>query len=150
MPENKAKFIVDGNTIQKVYLSHSNNKNNMKTGDILLFYKTSPHKCLTAIGIVEKIIFDIKDRNIYSVSMNEEQFMIETIIEFVEQPKPTSLILFLFIGYFKTFPNLQTLSDLGVSVPQSIYEINYDAYEKIREIGSISSELIISDSRSMK
>jgi hypothetical protein len=143
IPENEAKFIVEGNTIQKVYLSHSNNRK-MKTGDILLFYKTSPYKCLTAVGVVEKVIFDIKDPEyILNKYKRRTVYDREEIIEFVE--KPTSLILFLHVGHFTTFPNLQILSEIGVSAPQSICEINADEYGTIKEIGNISSEFIISD-----
>lgn len=143
MPESENKFIVEGNTIQKVYLSHSNNRK-MKTGDILLFYKTNPYKCLTAVGVVEKVIFDITDPE-YILNRYKKRTVYDRkeIIKFVE--KPTSLILFLHVGHFTAFPSLRTLFELGISAPQSICEINSDEYKKIKEVGNINSKFIITD-----
>ncbi len=143
IPEDETKFIVEGNAIHKVYLSHSNSRK-MKPGDILLFYKTRPSKCLTAVGVVEKVTYDITDpRCILNHYQRRTVYDKEEIIDFVEEP--TSLILFLHVGYFKSFPNLKILSKLGISVPQSISEINSDEYEKIKSVGDINSKFMISE-----
>ncbi|MCD4703748.1 MAG: hypothetical protein K8R64_05575 [Methanosarcinaceae archaeon] len=116
----------------------------MKTGDILLFYKTRPHKCLTAVGVVETVTYDITDpEDILSKYQRRTVYDREEIIDFVK--KPTSLILFLHVGYFKAFPNLKILSKLDISAPQAISEISSDEYERIKEIGDINSKFIISD-----
>ena len=143
IPENESKFIIEGNAIQKVYLSHSNNRK-MNAGDVLLFYKTSPSQCLTTIGIVEQVVFDITDPSyILDNYKRRTVYKDEEIINFVE--KPTSLILFLHVDHFRIYPDLDSLLKLGLRAPQSINEISSDIYENIKELGHINTRFTLSE-----
>ncbi|MHA1648507.1 MAG: hypothetical protein ACTSVU_09670 [Promethearchaeota archaeon] len=54
------KIMLSANTIQKVYLTHSNNRK-MKAGDIIIFYRSKDKMRLTNIGIIDSIKYDVVD-----------------------------------------------------------------------------------------
>jgi hypothetical protein len=60
--EHAGEFIVEGNTIRKAYISHSRIKQ-LKTGDLLIFYRSKDDQSLTSIGIIEDVRTGLADTN---------------------------------------------------------------------------------------
>src|SRR5207249_1282498 len=81
LPEYRAQFIVEGNTIKKAYLCNSNNRTVSK-GDIMLFYRSGDYQELTSIGVAESVYVNLRraeeiakivgKRTVYSSSEIEE------------------------------------------------------------------------------
>ena len=89
-----------GNTIKKAYLSHANT-NQMKSGDLLLFYRSKDKMAITTLGIVEKtfktsnldqILEEVAKRTVYSydeireLAKKETHIILFRLIEHFESP----------------------------------------------------------------
>ena len=60
LPEYADEFVVEGNTIKKAYLSHSNIKR-MGRGDLILFYRSEDEQAITSLGVVEAVYTGVED-----------------------------------------------------------------------------------------
>jgi len=60
LAEYADEFVVEGNTIKKAYLSHSNIKR-MQRGDLILFYRSEDEQAITSFGVVEAVYSGVKD-----------------------------------------------------------------------------------------
>jgi len=136
IPEHAGEFIVEGNTITKAYLCHSN-INRISKGDILLFYR-SRDKVLTSIGIVENAIVSRSKERIWRLVGKRTVYSIEEIEEMVK--KPTWAILFQFHFHFKKLLKLEELKKKKIlkKAPQSIVRITHQKYLKIRREGGLN------------
>ncbi len=89
-----------GNAIKKVYLSHANT-NQMRSGDLLLFYRTRDKMAITTLAIVEKtfkssnldiILEEVAKRTVYShkeikeLAKKETHIILFRLIEHLEKP----------------------------------------------------------------
>ena len=89
-------FIIEGNAIKKAYLSHSNIKK-ISPGDIILFYRTDDYQAITCLGIVEKIIPNLRDPNEIIKEVGKRTvYSPEDIKEFADSESPT-LVHFVYI-----------------------------------------------------
>ena len=138
LEEYSGKFIVEGNTIKKAYLSNSRTKGIGK-GDIVLFYRSRDVSMVTDLGIVESahrfeqnhagdILGMVAKRTVYSYA------------EIAEISKKQTLVL-IFRNHFH-LPHpipLMVLIDSGVvkGAPQTIMKITGDGYDEIRRRGGI-------------
>lgn len=140
--EQFGEFIVEGNSITKVYISNKRIKK-IDSGDILIFYRSKDWRSLTAIGVVDKIIqnnlaFDeifpqIKNRTVYS--KNE-----------IEKFHPSStIIIFRLHQYFRFTLPYSTLMKESIikGPPQSIVEITNVKYNKIKKLGALNERYIV-------
>lgn len=132
---------VEGNSITKAYICHSNNRK-IRAGDIILFYRSQDIKSLTALGVVESVKVGLEDFNeIYRIVRKRtacKEKQIEKIAE-----KPTTVILFTHQTYFENAVDIKYLESIGLSSPMSITEITHEDYKKIKEYGKIDGRLTI-------
>jgi GNAT superfamily N-acetyltransferase len=114
-----------GNAIKQAYLCHAHVKK-IKSGDIVLFYRSKDEQVITSLGVVEhyealesveKIIDLVRRRTVYSMS------------EIKEMKKPLKVMLFRLVKHFTSPPSL---SDVGITAPpQTIQEINDETFQRI-------------------
>lgn len=125
-----------GNTIKKAYLSHANTKQ-MKSGDLLLFYRSKDKMAITTLGIVEKtfkskdldkILEEVAKRTVYSYEEIKEQVK-----------KETHVILFRLIEHFdNSFISKDWMKENGIDKQcQSICKIEDKYFLKILDKANI-------------
>ncbi len=126
-----------GNTIKKAYLSHANT-NQMKSGDLLLFYRSKDKMAITTLGIVEKtfkskdldvILEEVAKRTVYSYNEIKEQ-----------SKKETHIILFRLIEHFENpFITKDWMEKNGIYKKcQSICRIENETFSKIVNKGNLN------------
>lgn len=134
-------IIIEGNTIKKAYLCHSNSKK-IRSGDIVLFYRSKDFKSITALGVVESIKVGLNNfEEIYNLVRKRTAFDKERIKSIAE--KPTTVILFTHQTYFSKGLDIKYLRSIGITSPMSINEIDHDKYKKIKEYGKLDGRLTI-------
>lgn len=125
-----------GNTIKKAYLSHANT-NQMKSGDLLLFYRSQDKMAITTLGIVEKtfkssdfeqILEEVAKRTVYSYDEIQEL-----------AKKEAHIILFRLIEHFDTpFITKDWMRENSIDKKcQSICKIEDDCFYRILDKGKI-------------
>ncbi|NMX21615.1 hypothetical protein C5S30_04110 [ANME-1 cluster archaeon GoMg4] len=137
-----SKFIVEGNTIKKVYISHSRIMS-IKPGDILLFYRSRDRKEITSLGIVEIAYSGIEDsKEILKIVGKRTVF---TRGEIESMKKPILIIMFRHHFHLKNPLHLHELKakDILRGPPQSITEIKNGSYVKIKEEGGIDERFTV-------
>lgn len=133
--------IIEGNTIKKAYLCHSNSKK-IRNGDIILFYRSKDLKSITALGVIESIKVGLTDfEEIYSLVRKRTACSKESIKKIAE--KPTTVILFTHQTYFSKGLDIKYLNSIGITSPMSINEIDHEKYIKIKEYGKLDGRLTI-------
>jgi hypothetical protein len=136
--EGVGELIVEGNTIKKAYLCHSNSKK-IQQNDVLVFYCSETRKSVSAIGVVEHIYLGMRNaeevirhvgkRSVYKIND------IERLVS-----KPTMVIVFKLHFYlpnplsYKFLYNHKVLS----GPPQSIVEISHDKYLLVKDGGGLN------------
>jgi rRNA-processing protein FCF1 len=141
--EHTGVFIVEGNTIKKAYLTHSRIKK-MRTGDIILFYRSQDQSEITSLGIIESVYTRIQNPNkIIRLVGKRSVYTKEEIEEFAN--KPTTVILFLHHFHLKNPLHLDELKEMGVlaGAPQTAVEIDNNSYNKIKTRGGIDERFIV-------
>jgi rRNA-processing protein FCF1 len=138
LDEVTGKFIVEGNTIKKAYLSHSK-INEMKEGDILLFYRSKDVRGITSLGIVEKIKIGVTDPNEIISYVEKRAVYQKSEIEEISK-KPTMIIIFWWILYLKEPLKYKDLLDHRIlnGIPQTILKVSHSNYLKIKEMAKIN------------
>ena len=136
------KFIVEGNTIKKVYISHSRIKA-VKPSDLLLFYRSGSHKKVTSLGVVETVYTGIEDTDEILKIVGKRTVFTRGEIEAMK--KPILIILFRHHFHLKYPLHLHELKakDILRGPPQSITEIKNGSYVKIKEEGGIDERFTI-------
>jgi len=141
--EHAGDFIVEGNTIKKAYLTHSRIKK-MRTGDIILFYRSQEQSEITSLGVIESVYTRIQNPDkIIRLVGKRSVYTIKEIEEFAN--KPTTVILFLHHFHLKNPLHLDKLKDMGVlaGAPQTAVEIDDNSYNKIKTRGGIDERYTI-------
>lgn len=128
--EHSGGFIIEGNTIDKVYLSHSSIRS-VDSGDLLLFYRSKDSKELTSIGVVERVFVNRNSDYILKQIGKRSVYSIEEIREMSK--KPTLVILFRWHFHFPEPIGIEDLKDMRIikQAPQSITKIGHSDYLKI-------------------
>jgi hypothetical protein len=142
--EHSGEFIVEGNTIKKAYLSHSNIKR-IGPGDLILFYRSEDLQAITSIGVVESIHIGISDaEKILQLAGKRTVFSRREIDELVGEG-PVSV--FLFRHHIHLTKPLGIKELIGNSIlkgaPQSAMELSPERYTKIKEMGGIDGRFAI-------
>lgn len=130
------QVVIERNTIKKAYLCHAK-INRINEGDLLLFYRSSDYRALTAIGVVERF-FSTKDPNeIIRIVGKRTVYSHNEIIQMAMSQ--TKVIMFLFHFLLEEI-ELKRLKELVIlkGPPQSIMRIGHEEYLKIKEIGKIN------------
>jgi len=135
--EHMGKFIIEGNTIKKAYLSHSSTRK-MEKGDILLFYRSEDVKSVVSLGVIENIYYDLTDPNEIISLVGKRTVYSFSEIEKIAQT-PTTVILFNHHFHFKRPIKNRTLLKQKIlrGPSQSITKIDHDKYLFIKEEGDI-------------
>jgi len=134
------------NAIQKVYVSHSLQRN-LNKGDIILFYRTAPigqkayyASVVTTIGIVEEIVFPKTFDELKNACRKRTVLSDEELNQFWNRKKHIKPFVVKFL-YTESLPNpfqinLKKLIELGVlsgtdDAPRGFKEISWESFEKI-------------------
>ena len=142
--EHSGEFIVEGNTIKKAYLSHSNIKR-IGPGDLILFYRSEDLQAITSIGVVGSIHIGISDaEKILQLAGKRTVFSRREIDELVGEG-PVSVFLFRHHIHLTKPLGLEELIGNGIfkAAPQSAMELSPERYVKIKEMGGIDGRFTI-------
>ncbi|MCJ7772068.1 MAG: hypothetical protein MUP22_02925 [Desulfobacterales bacterium] len=140
LSEHAGEFIVEGNTINKAYLSSSRIRN-LSPGDILLFYRTVDSE-ITSVGVVERVLYGLQDKDeIFRNVRKRTVYSMEEIDEMAE--KPTLVILFKWHFHLPNPLKLKDLKTIGVFAPQSIAQITDEKYLQIKMRGGIDERFTV-------
>lgn len=142
--EHSGEFIVEGNTIKKAYLSHSNIKR-INPGDLILFYRSEDLQAITSVGVVESIHVGISDaEKILQLAGKRTVFSRMEIDKLVEEG-PVSVFLFRHHIHLTQQLGIKELIGNGIlkAAPQSAMELSPEGYIKIKEIGGIDGRFTI-------
>jgi hypothetical protein len=137
MSEFIGKFIIEGNTISKAYLCHSQTRK-LSKGDLLLFYRSQDKKELTSVGIVENVYYGLRDADkVLRLVGKRTVYHPQEIEEMVK--KPTLVILFRHHFHFPNPIKLDMLKKMNIfeNVPQSIMKIKHNKYLQIKVEGKL-------------
>lgn len=144
LPEHVGKFITEGNTIKKAYLSNSR-ITKISSGDLLLFYRSGDKMELTSLGIVENVFPSLQDTDEILRHVGKRTvYSIDEIKKMAEHP--TIVILFTFHFYLTNPLKLVDLKKMGIlkGVTQSITQISHEKYLQIKNRGGIDERFTIS------
>ncbi len=146
------------NAISKVYISRSYERN-LKTGDIIVFYRTKEtnknayfSSVITTIGIVESLILDIKNIEDFIRKCRRRSVFSDLKLKEFWNYNPNSrpfIVNFLYVYSFPKRINLQELINLGIikdiqSVPRGFQKITTEQFRTILK-GTKTNESIIVD-----
>ncbi|NHI91668.1 MAG: hypothetical protein EAX96_04130 [Candidatus Lokiarchaeota archaeon] len=137
LEEHIGDFIIEGNSIKKVYLTHSNIKR-IKEGDLILFYRSIDKQKITTIGIVEDVFFEMQDLDeIIRIVSKRTVYSRSEINDLLT--KPITIIKFRHLFHLRKGYKLKKLIKRGVlsAAPQTITEINHESYTIIKNEGGI-------------
>jgi len=145
--EHFGEFIIEGNTIKKAYLTHSN-ISKIRKGDLLIFYRSQDDCSITSIGVVESFIQNqTKTEDVIKLVSKRTVYTKDEIDDFVK--KPTSILLFLHHVHLRKPINLFQLKQIGAlnAAPQSIVEISNQSYKKIKIKGEIDERFTFNETK---
>lgn len=146
LQEFTGEFIVEGNTIQKAYLSHSNSRL-MNQGDVIIFYQSENDQRVTTIGTIDKIHYNISDSEIVAKLVGKRTVYSLDEINNMISSKPLTVILF---KYHFPLPNQIKFKELKdkqiiISAPQSISELKQYKYLELKKQAKINIHLTTED-----
>ena len=144
LAEYADEFVVEGNTIKKAYLSHSNIKR-MKRGDLILFYRSEDEQAITSLGVVEAVYSGVEDvGQILQLTGKRTVFSRGEIVKWVEH-SPVSVFLFRHHFHLKSSIGLARLIDSQVikAAPQSAMEISNEEYARIKDMGGLNEHYTV-------
>jgi predicted nucleic acid-binding protein len=131
------------NAISKVFISRSYKKD-LKSGDIIVFYRTSEERAyyqsvITTLGIVESVVTNIKDeKHFIDVCRKRSVFSDSDLIDqWNHNPKYRPFVVkFLYAYSFPKRINLQRLIELEIikntkSVPRGFDRLSDESFNKI-------------------
>ena len=144
LPEYADEFVVEGNTIKKAYLSHSNIKR-MQRGDLILFYRSGDLQAITSLGVVEAVYSDAKDtEQILQLAGKRTVFTRGEVDKWVEK-SPVSVFLFRHHFHLKKPVELERLiaNQIVRAAPQSAMVISSERYAQIRDMGGVDERYTV-------
>jgi rRNA-processing protein FCF1 len=132
-----ADFNPQGNTIKKAYLTHSRIRK-IRSGDIVLFYRSRDQQRITSLGVVEEVHVLLTEENeILRIVGKRSVYTYNEIQEMVKTP--VTVIIFRHHFYFQNPLHLNKLIKDKIlrSAPQSITEISHRKYTYLKKEGGI-------------
>ncbi|HEV7333136.1 MAG TPA: PIN domain-containing protein [Flavisolibacter sp.] len=140
------------NTLSKVYISHSYERN-LKPGDAILFYRTGGKHAgvATTIGIVEKVYNNIQSpKELHDICRKKTFFTDDALMEFWTRYKGIKpfVVEFLYAYSLRKRPNLARLVELGIikdimSVPRGFSAISMDQLQLVLKDSQSNESLIV-------
>ncbi len=131
------EFVIEGNTIKKAYLSHSNIKQ-ILPGDILIFYRSQSNQSATCLGVVDKVFTDLNTATDILELVGKRTVYSKTEINTMAK-KTTLVILFTLSAYLPTQLSINKLKELKIikAAPQTIQRIKHDKYLILKKESAI-------------
>lgn len=119
-----------GNAIKLAYLCHAAT-NQIKAGDVLLFYRSEDEQAVTSLGVVEQFAVLSDAASIAAMVSRRTVYSIKDIESMAT--RPTKVILFRLVQHFPAPPALKRLLKDGVVAGniQSITKISDDAFSRV-------------------
>ena len=119
-----------GNAIKLAYLCHAPTKS-IRSGDVLLFYRSDDEMAVTSLGVVEQFEVSSNGAHIASLVSRRTVYSLDEIDELAK--KPTKVILFRLIGHFSPVAPYDRLTRDGVVTGpiQSIRKVSDVAFSRI-------------------
>lgn len=119
-----------GNAIKLAYLCHAQTKS-IRSGDLLLFYRTDDEMAITSLGAVEQFEVSTDVAQIASLVSRRTVYSLGEIEKLAN--KPTKIILFRLIGHFsRAISYGQLIEDGIVTGPiQSIRKVSDAAFARV-------------------
>ncbi|MDP3103481.1 MAG: hypothetical protein Q8M95_02615 [Candidatus Methanoperedens sp.] len=133
---------IPGNAIKKAYLSHSPIKK-IRAGDIVLFYRSSDIKAVTAIGVVDQEPLHLNKAEEVVRIVGKRTVYLEKEIKEMAQ-KPVFVTMFRHHLFLPNLLNLNYLRKNDIPVPQSIIEITHKQYLAIKKGGKLDERFTVS------
>ena len=143
LDEFAGQFIVEGNTIEKAYLSNAKSKK-ISSGDILLFYRSQDETSITSLGVVEKVFHGIQNTDeIIRLVAKRSVYSYEDIVKIAK--KPTMVILFTWHFHLSNPLMFSELKEIGIlkGRPQSVTQITHEDYLQIKKRGHINECFVV-------
>lgn len=137
--ESEGEFLSEANAIKKAYLSNSNIRQ-IDPGDLLLFYRSSDHHCVTSLGVCQAVNYGLTDADEISRIVGKRSVFSKSRIEDIAQ-QPTTVLLFNWHFEFETPIDYDELLDNDViaGAPQSIQRLDEHGYIYIKENGGLDA-----------
>lgn len=138
----------EGNSIKKAYICNSPTRKVQK-GDILLFYRTDDKQCITTLGVVEDVYYNLFDADeISKLIFKRTVYNYQEISDKTKSKNGVVVILFKQnVHLLNVFSYKQLKDNKIVTGPiQTITEISDESYNKIAE-GNIDGRFIINKAR---
>lgn len=131
--EYYGEFIIEGNTIQKAYLSHTNCKQ-IREGDILIFYHSNKNQRITSVGTVDKIFYNVKSLSDATLIVGKRTVYNIEEIENLINAGPLTIILFKYHFPLPFKLTSKELVDKNIfkKPPQSIMQLEQEKYLKLK------------------
>lgn len=124
---------IPGNTIRKVYLSHSKIKE-LPMGSLIFFYRSSPEQYIQTFGIIEKAR-RLTDMERLAVAIGKRSvYTREQVAEMVK--KEVLVIDFRLIDHYGAPISLETLVEQNIfnaRPPQSIMQLDHNKYLLLKQ-----------------
>jgi len=144
LTEHSGGFIIEGNTILKAYICNSKT-HQIKVNDIVLFYRTTDKKIITAIGTVDQIYYDLNSSQEILNYISKRTVYTKSEIENFK--KPLMVLLFTWHFYLPNALTYNELKDKGIlrGSLQSIKQISHQEYLKIKRLSKMDQQYTIWD-----
>ncbi len=143
LSEFLGELIIEGNTIKKAYISHSNIKR-ISPGDILIFYRSHINQEITCLGVVEKTFTDLNNSNKILEHVGKRSvYSKDEIDEFAK--KTTLVILFTLSTYLPSPLSIKKLKEFKIlkAAPQSIQQIKHEKYLTLKRESEIDERFTV-------
>jgi hypothetical protein len=142
--EHSGEFIIEGNTIKKAYLSHSNIKR-IGPGDLILFYRSEDLHAITSIGVVEATYIGISEEEEILKLVGKRTVFSRDEIDNLIKEGPVSVFLFRHHLHLMRPLGIDELINSGIlrGAPRSAMELAEGKYIKVRDMGGIDGRFTI-------
>jgi predicted nucleic acid-binding protein len=142
------------NAMHKVYISRSIERG-MKTGDILVFYRTSSKVApayytavATTLAVVQETATTLKSQSEFVQYCRRRGVFTDEELAAHWNYKPHSrpfAVSFLYVHSLRTRPNLRDLMNAGIlrAAPRGFEQLSDSAFEKLMEISGGSQRLVV-------
>jgi predicted nucleic acid-binding protein len=136
------EFYTEGNSIKKVYITHSKIQK-IKPGDLILFYRSQDIRGITSLGVVEEVCTNLSDLEQIAPLVTRRTVYSRAEIE--KMKKPLTIILFTHHFHFTRSLGYKQLyeSHILTGPPQAISELNDEKYKWIFERSGIDRRFTV-------
>jgi len=134
---------IPGNAIKKAYLSHSPIKK-IRSGDLVIFYRSGDLRAVTAIGIVDQEPLHVNKAEEIIRIVGKRTVYLEK--EIIEMAKPVFVTMFRHHIFLPNPLNIDYLRKHKIikDKPQSIMELNHNQYVAIKKGGKLDERFTVS------